>query len=131
MTALLAAALTFTLPLHGATRCVESPELLRDSLQWRVSVRQQSAAWIAMRPAMLADASVWAAIWPIVRAEAEPRTVASGTAAPGSRVSASPSDTASLSKANGAFSTLTAPHWYSATSRNGRGESCTSNVVGK
>jgi hypothetical protein len=116
---LLAAALTFTLPLHGAVGCVESPDLLRDSLQWRVSVRQQSAAWIAMRPAMLADPSVWAAIWPIVRAEAEPRAVASGTAAPGSRVSASTPDT------------LTAPHWYSAASRNGRGESCESNVVGK
>ncbi len=114
---LLAAALSFTLPLHGATRCVESPELLRDSLTWRVSVRQQSPAWIAMRPAMLADPSVWAAIWPIVRAEAEPRTVASGTAAPGSRVSASTSDT------------LTAPHWFSVTSRNGRGWSCVSNIV--
>ena len=117
MTALLDAALSFTLPLHGATRCVESPELLRDSLQWRVSVRVQSPAWIAMRPAMLADAGVWAALWPIVRAEAEPRTVASGTGAPGSRVSASTSDT------------LTAPHWYSAASRNGRGWSCESNYV--
>ena len=114
---LLAAALTFTLPIHGATRCVESPELLRDSLQWRVSVRVQSPAWIAMHPAMLADAGVWAAIWPIVRAEAEPKPVASGTGAAGSRVSASPSDT------------LTAPHWYSAASRNGRGWSCESNVA--
>ena len=127
----LVAALSFTLPVMQARGCSAGPDILRDSLQWRVSVRQQSAAWIAMRPAMLADPSVWAAIWPIVRAEAEPQVVASGTAAPGSRVSASTSDTASLSKANGAFSTLTAPHWYSATSRNGRGESCTSNVVGK
>ena len=118
MTALvLASAISFTLPLHGADGCVESPDLLRDSLQWRVSVRVQSPAWIAMRPAMLADAGVWAALWPIVRAEAEPRTVASGTGTAGEKVSASPSDT------------LTAPHWYSAASRNGRGWSCESNVV--
>ena len=118
MTALvLASAISFTLPLHGAVGCVESPDLLRDSLQWRVSVRVQSPAWIAMRPAMLADESVWAAIWPIVRAEAEPKPVASGTGAPGSRVSATSSDT------------LTAPHWYSAASRNGRGWSCESNAV--
>ena len=116
---LLAAALSFTLPWAQARGCSAGPDSLRDSLQWRVAVRQQSPAWIAMRPAMLADASVWAAIWPIVRAEAEPQVVASGTAAPGSRVSATSSDT------------LTAPHWYSATSRNGRGESCTSNVVSK
>lgn len=115
----LVAALSFTLPVMQARGCSAGPDILRDSLQWRVSVRQQSAAWIAMRPAMLADPSVWAAMWPIVRAEAEPRTVASGTGAPGSRVSASAPDT------------LTAPHWYSVTSRNGRGESCTSNVVGR
>ena len=115
---LLAAALTFHLPLHGAVGCVERPALLLDSLQWRVSVRVQSPAWIAMRPAMLADAGVWAAIWPIVRAEAEPRTVASGTGRPGAQVYI-PS----------APDTLTAPHWWSVTSRNGRGESCVSNIV--
>ena len=114
---LLAAALTFHLPLHGATHCVESPDLLRDSLQWRVAVRVQSPAWIAMRPAMLADESVWAALWPIVRAEAEPKVVASGTGTAGAKVSATSPDT------------LTAPHWFSVTSRNGRGESCTSNVI--
>ena len=118
MTALvLASAISFTLPLHGAVGCVESPDLLRDSLQWRVSVRVQSPAWIAMRPAMLADAGVWAAIWPIVRAEAEPKVVASGTGTAGAKVSATSPDT------------LTAPHWFSVTSRNGRGESCTSNVI--
>lgn len=114
---LLAAALTFTLPIHGATRCVESPELLRDSLQWRVSVRVQSPTYIAMAPAMLADPSVWAALWPIVRAEAEPQVVAIGIGVAGAKVSASVTDT------------LTAPHWWSVTSRNGRGESCVSNVV--
>ena len=113
----LVAALSFTLPVMQARGCSAGPDILRDSLQWRVAVRVQSPAWIAMRPAMLADPSVWAAIWPIVRAEAEPKPVASGTGAPGSRVSASVPDT------------LTAPHWYSATSRNGRGESCTSNVI--
>lgn len=116
---LLASALAFTLPWAQARGCSAGPDSLHDQLTWRVSVRQQSPAWIAMRPAMLADPSVWAAIWPIVRAEAEPRTVASGTAAPGSRVSASTSDT------------LTAPHWFSVTSRNGRGESCVSNIVGE
>ena len=114
---LLAAALAFHLPAFQSIGCGAGPDSLRDSLQWRVSVRVQSPAWIAMRPAMLADAGVWAAIWPIVRAEAEPQVVASGTAAPGSRVSASTSDT------------LTAPHWYSAASRNGRGWSCESNVA--
>ena len=111
------AVILFTLPTFQRAGCGAGPSLLADSLEWRVSVRVQSPAWIAMRPAMLADPSVYAAIWPIVRAEAEPRVVASGTGAPGSRVSASPPDT------------LTAPHWYSATSRNGRGESCVSNVV--
>ena len=117
MTALIAAALTFTLPWAQARGCLAGPDSLHDQLTWRLAVRVQSPAWIAMRPAMLADAGVWAAIWPIVRAEAEPQVVASGTAAPGSRVSATSPDT------------LTAPHWYSATSRNGRGESCVSNVV--
>lgn len=117
---LLAAALTFTLPaFQQAHGCGPGPTPIGDQLTWRLSVRQQSPAWIAMRPAMLADAGVWAAIWPIVRAEAEPQVVASGTAAPGSRVSATAPDT------------LTAPHWYSAASRNGRGWSCTSNVVGR
>ncbi len=75
----LVAALSFTLPVMQARGCSAGPDILRDSLQWRVAVRVQSPAWIAMRPAMLADPSVWAAIWPIVRAEAEPQVVASGT----------------------------------------------------
>ena len=116
---LLAAALTFTLPAFQARGCAAGPDSLRDSLQWRVSVRVQSPTYIAMAPAMLAIPEVWAAYWPRCAGEAEPKPVASGTGAPGSRVSATSPDT------------LTAPHWYSATSRNGRGESCTSNVVGK
>lgn len=113
----LVAALSFTLPVMQARGCGAGPDSLHDQLTWRVSVRVQSPTYIAMAPAMLAIPEVWAAYWPRCAGEAEPRTVASGTAAPGSRVSATSPDT------------LTAPHWYSATSRNGRGESCVSNVV--
>ena len=116
---LLAASLVFTLPCAQAHGCGAGPDSLHDQLTWRVSVRVQSPTYIAMAPAMLAIPEVWAAYWPRCAGEAEPKPVASGTAAPGSRVSATLRDT------------LTAPHWYSATSRNGRGESCTSNVVGK
>jgi hypothetical protein len=68
---------------------------------------------------MLADPTVWAAIWPIVRAEAEPRVVAQGSGMPGAPVSTTVADS------------VAAPKWYSVASRNGRGWSCESNVVGR
>jgi len=120
MTALvLASALTFTLPTMQARGCGAGIHPIRDELTWRVSVRVQSSAWVAMRPAMEADAGVWAALWPIVRAEAEPVVVAQGSGMPGAPVAVSVADT------------VAAPKWYSVASRNGRGWSCESRAVGR
>jgi hypothetical protein len=119
--ALLAAALSFTLPAYQRVpaTCGAGPDSLRNALQWTASVRRQSPAWIAMRPAMLADAGVWAALWPVVAREAALQTVAQGAGAAGQRVTTTPADT------------LTGVRWYSVTTNNGMGESCVSNVVGK
>lgn len=119
MTILAALTLAFTVPTMQSRGCGAGPDSLHDALQWRVSVRSQSPAWIAMRPAMEADAGVWAALWPIVRAEAEPVVVAQGSGAAGQRVSVSLADA------------VAAPKWYSVTASNGRGTSCVSNIVGR
>lgn len=109
--------LEFTLPAFQSQGCAAGPDSIREPLEWAVGRRVQSPAWIAMAPAMKADPGVWAAIWPIVRAEAEPVPVAQGGGVAGRRVVAVLVDTTK------------AVHWWSVSSRNGRGWGCTSRVV--
>lgn len=68
--ALLAVTLTWTVPARTVGGYVYVPR------EARVYRHSQSPAWRAMRPAMLADGDVWAAMWPIVAAEARAVRVA-------------------------------------------------------
>jgi len=115
---LLGAVLAFTLPAFDRQGCGAGPSrIVADSLDWTLYARVQSPAWIAMSPAMLADPSVYNALWPVCRSEAEPFVVARGRGIPGARVTVTPP------------LVLAPVKWFSVTSTNAAGESCQSNVV--
>lgn len=70
--------LTFTVPSRNAVSANDARpgSVLCRPVEATVWRHRQSAAWVAMHPAMLADASVFAAIMPTVRAEAAPKVFA-------------------------------------------------------
>lgn len=57
----------FTIPTH-----LVNGDTLTDYSRVRLYKHNQSPTWVAMHVAMQADTNVWAAFWPIVRAEADP-----------------------------------------------------------
>lgn len=59
--------LTFTIPTH-----LINGDTLTDYSHVKLYRAHQSPTWVPMKPAMLADTSVWNHFWPIVIVEAEP-----------------------------------------------------------
>jgi hypothetical protein len=107
---------TFPVFQRGALPCSVGADSVRDRQTVRVVGQVQSPTWVAMAPAMLALPEVWAAYWPVCRAEAD--TFPLGTA---------------QGRAGQKFTvTIPAgrrPTWAWAWSRNGRGDGCRGKVV--
>lgn len=115
---ILAGVVTGSFPVfqRGAVGCGAGADSVRDVQTVRVVGQVQSTTWVAMAPAMLALPEVWAAYWPVCRAEAD--TFPLGTA---------------QGRAGQKFTvTIPAgrkPAWAWAWSRNGRGDGCRGKVV--
>lgn len=70
----LPAALTFTVPARNAVSANDSRpgSVVCRPVEATIWRHRQSAAWVAMHPAMQLDGGVWAATMPAVRREAAP-----------------------------------------------------------
>jgi len=115
---LLAASISGTFPAFQrvALGCGAGTDSVRDRQDVRVVGQVQSPTYLAMAPAMLALPEVWAAYWPVCRAEADTFVLGNAQGRGGQKFTV----------------TIPAgrkPTWAWAWSRNGRGAGCRGKVV--
>jgi len=108
---------TFPVFQRGALPCSVGADSVRDRQTVRVVGQVQSPTWVAMAPAMLALPEVWAAYWPVCRAEADTFPLATVQGRAGQPFTAP------------APLPLRRPLFIWGVARNGRGVSCRGKVV--
>ena len=108
---------TFPVFQRGPLPCSVGADSVRDRQTVRVVGQVQSQTWLAMRPAMEALPEVWAAYWPVCRAEADTFPLATVQGRAGQPFTAP------------APLPLRRPLFVWAVARNGRGVSCRGKVV--
>lgn len=117
---ILAATIAGAFPVYqaGSAPCgAAGRDSVRDMQTARIVGQVQSQTWLAMAPAMLALPEVWAAYWPVCRAEADTFPLATVQGRGGQPFTAP------------APLPLRRPLFVWGVSRNGRGVSCRGKVV--
>jgi len=116
---LLAGTVSGTFPVfqRAIGSCSAGTDSVRDVQTARIVGQVQSSTWLAMRPAMEALPEVWAAYWPVCRAEADTFPLATVQGRAGQPFTAP------------APLPLRRPLFIWGVARNGRGVSCRGKVV--